>query len=87
MLLENGPARGGRAKKRQRRYVRYERRHSNTLWHAYYTQLEDGRWMIVYVEVSSRCTVGYGVLDHATSEDAAAVFRRACLEHGTPRRD
>ena len=84
VLLENGPAREERAKKRRRRYVRYGRRHSSTLWHADYTQLEDGRWMIVYVDDSSRYVVGHGVFDRATSENATAVFRRACLAHGTP---
>ncbi len=84
VLLENGLAREERAKKRQRRYVRYERRHSNTLWHTDYPQLEDGRWLIVYADDSSRYIVGHGVLDRATSENATAVFRRACLAHGTP---
>ena len=83
VLLEDGLAREEHARKRRRRYVRCERRHSSTLWHAYYTQLEDGRWMIICVDDSSRYIVGHGVSNHATSENATAVFRRACLAHGT----
>lgn len=82
VLLENGLAREERAEKEQRRHVRYERRHGNMLWRADYAQLEDGRCMIIHVDDSSRYIVGYDVSDHATSENATAVFRRACLKRG-----
>ena len=84
VLLECSLAREESAKKKQRKYVRYERKHSNTLWHTDYTQLEDKRWLIMYVDDSSRCILGYGIFDHATSENAITVFKEACSRYGTP---
>lgn len=84
IMLAEGRAREESGKKRQRRYVRYERRHSNTLWHADYTQLPDGRWLIMYEDDSSRFVTGWGVFENATSPNAIAVFEEACGRYGAP---
>lgn len=84
VLIESGLAREEYAKKKQRKYVKYERKHSNTLWHTDYTQLSDGRWLIKYVDDSSRYIVGHGIFASATSENATTVFEKACLKYGTP---
>ena len=36
-------------RKHQRKFVRYERKHSNSLWHVDWKQLPDGRWLIAYL--------------------------------------
>ena len=84
IILCDGYAREEQNKKKQRKYVRYERKHRNTLWHTDYTLLSDGRWLIVYEDDSSRFVTGWGIFDHATSANAIQVFKEACKQHGTP---
>ena len=72
ILLAGGRARGEAGKKRRRSYVRYERKHSSTLWHADYTQPSDGRWLIMYEDDSSRFITGCGMFENATPPNAVA---------------
>jgi putative transposase len=46
VLKENGRALPQSSKQRRRRWVRYEREHSMSLWHMDWKQLWDGRWWI-----------------------------------------
>ena len=78
-LVETQPA-----KAKQRKWVRYERRYSNSMWHTDYKQLPDGRWFVSYMDDASRFLVGFGVFDAATSENAIAVLRQAIKKYGTP---
>ncbi len=57
-------------KAKQRKWVRYERRYSNSMWHADYKMLDDGRWFIAYQDDASRLITGYGVFEHATTKNA-----------------
>lgn len=84
ILLAEGRAREEAGKKKRRSYIRYERRHSNTLWHTDYTQLPDGRWLIMYEDDSSRFITGWGTFENATSRNAIAVFEEACSAYGAP---
>ena len=47
-VMENGLVVPSAAKSRRRKWIRYERKHSNSMWHTYYKQLDDGRWFIAY---------------------------------------
>ena len=78
-LAESQPA-----KARQRKWVRYERRFSNSLWHTDYKQLHDGRWFIAYMDDASRLIVGFGVFDEPTTEHALDVLERAIRQYGKP---
>lgn len=84
IMLAEGHAREEAGKKRRRSYVRYERRRSSTLWHTDYTQLPDGRWLIMYGDDSSRFITGWGMFENATSPNAIAVFEEACNAYGAP---
>ena len=84
MLLDGDVARPERKKKQQRKYVRYEREHSNSMWHTDYKQLDDGRWFIAYQDDASRFIAGYGVFDSATTENAIKVLEDAIKNHGKP---
>lgn len=84
VLLECKLSHEESAKKKQRKYVRYERKHSNTLWHTDYTQLDDKRWLIAYVDDSSRYILGHGIFENATSKNAIDVFKETCRKYGTP---
>jgi putative transposase len=71
-------------KGRRRKWVRYERTYSNSMWHTDYKQLDDGRWFLCYEDDASRFVTGYGVFEHATTENALAVLDEAIKNHGKP---
>ena len=72
------------AKAKQRKWVRYERRYSNSLWHTDYRQLPDGRWFVSFQDDASRLVVGFGVFDEATSDHAIGVREDAIKRYGKP---
>ena len=76
-MKSNGLASDEPKKKGRRKWVRYEREHSNSMWHTDYKQLDDGRWFIAYQDDASRFVTGYGVFDNATTKNALAVLREA----------
>ena len=78
-LAENQPA-----KAKQRKWVRYERRYSNSLWHTDYKQLPDSRWFVSFQDDASRLVVGFGVFDEATSDHAIKVLEDAIKRYGKP---
>ena len=84
IMKSNGLASDDLKKKGRRKWVRYEREHSNSMWHTDYKQLDDGRWFIAYQDDASRFVTGYGVFDHATAKNALAVLREAIRNHGKP---
>ena len=84
ILLDEDLALHHPAKSRQRKWVRYERRYSNSLWHTDYKQLPDGRWFIAYMDDASRFIVGFGVFDAANTPNALRVLKDAIRRHGKP---
>ena len=73
-----------RRKSGQRKWVRRERKYSNSMWHAGYKLLDDGRWLIAYQDDASRFVVGYGVFEEATGKHAVEVLKGAISVHGKP---
>lgn len=78
-LAENQPK-----KAKKRKWVRYERRFSNSLWHTDYKQLPDGRWFVSYQDDASRLIVGFGVYNEPTSDHAIEVLGEAVKRYGRP---
>lgn len=72
-------------KQKRRKWVRYERKHSNSLWHTDWSELKDGRQLIIYEDDASRFIVGYGVFEHATIENGLKIFRKAAKKYGYPK--
>ena len=71
-------------KSRRRKWVRYERRYSNSMWHTDYALLTNGKWFIAYMDDASRFITGYGVFSNATGANAIGVLREAVAKHGKP---
>ncbi|MDE0090067.1 MAG: DDE-type integrase/transposase/recombinase [Thaumarchaeota archaeon] len=71
-------------KARRRKWVRYERRYSNSLWHADCKQLPDGRWFVSHMDDASGLTTGFGVFAEATAANAIAVLEEAVQKYGRP---
>ena len=75
-------------KQKRRKWVKYERRHSMSLWHTDWYQIKDdrwrGRWLIAYLDDASRFVPGYGVFDDATTENAISVLDSCIKRYGRP---
>jgi putative transposase len=73
----------------RRRWVRYEREYSNSLWHVDWYEMKDPRWrgmqLIIYEDDASRFIVGYGLFKDATSKHAVDVLKDAVARYGKPR--
>ena len=85
ILRESSEAVEYKNKQKQRKWIRYERKHSNSMWHTDYKQLDDGRWFISYEYDASRFVTGLGVFDEATAEHAMDVLDQAITGHGKPK--
>ena len=69
-------------KSRRRKWIRFERTYSNSMWHTDYKHLDDGRWFLCYEDDASRFVTGYGMFEHATTENALTVLEEAIKNHG-----
>jgi len=78
-----GYAKEEKNKKKRKKWIRYERKHSMELWHTDWF-LYNGKWVIAYLDDASRLITGYGVFDEATAENAIKVLREAMDNYGKP---
>jgi putative transposase len=89
VLREEGLALDEPHKKRRRKWIRYEREHSNSLWHTDWHKIKDPRWkdqwLTCYEDDASRCIVGHGVYPTLTSRYSVEVLKRAIRRFGRPR--
>lgn len=75
-------------KRKNYNWVRYERSEPNELWHTDWCEIDfRGKRMhlIAFIDDYSRFIVGYGLFDHATSENAVFVLRDCISLHGKPK--
>ncbi len=77
-------ARKSKDKSQKRKWVRYEKKYSNSMWHTDWTKL-DGKWLIVIIDDASRFVVGWGLFSHATSANSVLVLERAMAAYGCPK--
>ena len=84
VLKEKGLAREEPRKQMKRRWVRYEREYSDSMWHVDWTLLEGAGWMIAYLDDASRFVVGYGLFPEATSARSVEVLQKAIERYGRP---
>jgi len=84
VLKEMGVALSEPRKQKRRKWVRYEREFSNSMWHGDWTLLEGKGWLVAYIDDASRFVVGYGLFPEATSAHSVEVLERAISKHGRP---
>lgn len=84
ILRKEGLAQEQPKKSRRRKWVRYERRHSNSLWHADWFEYE-GKQFILYEDDASRLVTGAGEFSNATTENSIAIFDSAVEKWGAPK--
>ncbi len=88
IMKESGLVVPSEAKSRKRKWVRYERKHSNSMWHTDWHVMKDPRMrglhLITFLDDASRCVTGAGLFTQATSENAVVVLQQAIKQFGTP---
>ena len=88
IMKEHGMVTPSAAKSRRRKWIRYERKYSNAMWHVDWYIMKDqcfhGHNLITYLDDASRCVVAAAVFKEATSENTVVVLRRAIEEFGAP---
>jgi putative transposase len=88
ILKDHHLASNDAGKQKRREWVKYERRHSMSLWHTDWYQIKDdrwrGKWLIAYLDDASRFVLGYGMFDDATTENAISVLDNCISRYGRP---
>ena len=88
VMKENGLVVPSTAKSCRRKWIRYERKHSNSMWHTDWHVMKDPRFrglnLITYLDDAFRCVTGARLFKEATSENAVVALRQAIREFGTP---
>jgi putative transposase len=84
ILKEEGLAKDEPKKQRRRKWIRYERRHSNSLWHADWFEKKQDQ-IILFQDDASRFITGYGVFGNATSKNTISVLEKAIQNYGVPK--
>ncbi len=88
IMKEGGLVAPSAAKSRRRKWIRYERKHSNSMWHTDWHVMKDPRFrglhLITYLDDASRCVTCARLFKEATSDNAVMALRQAIKEFGTP---
>jgi len=84
VLKAAGLAKNEQKKQAKRKWIRYERRHSNSLWHTDWFEY-NGLQIIAFLDDASRLITSVGVFDNATAENAVLVLNKAIEEYGCPK--
>ncbi len=71
-------------KRKKRDWVRFERKHSLSLWQADWKKLKNGNWIIAFKDDASRLVVATGEFAHATTENSIKVLTQGIREWGRP---
>ena len=84
ILCAHGMARPEpRKQKRRKPWIRYERDHSNSLWHADWFE-RDGEKIVLFEDDASRLLTGFGSYQNATAENAKKTLEEAINHFGKP---
>lgn len=81
ILKESGKVKDEPKKKRRRRWIRYQRKHSLSLFHIDWFE-KDGLYQIFIEDDASRLVIGYGEYKNATSENAVMSLMQAMKTYG-----
>lgn len=88
IMVEHGLVQSSPAKSRKRKYVRYERKYANAMWHTDWHVMKDPRLkganLVSFLDDSSRGLMGSGLFREATSENVVAVLSGAIDRFGAP---
>jgi len=87
ILFQEGKIVENMKKRKRRKYVRFERMHSMSLWQGdwKHLKLDDGEfWLIAFMDDASRRIMCYEIYRQATTENAIKTLETGFKEHGKP---
>jgi len=84
ILAAAGKVKKSEKRIRRKKWVRYERHHSNSLWHTDFCEVE-GEQIISFIDDASRFVVGGSKFANATTDNALEVLGKAIARHGKPK--
>jgi putative transposase len=84
ILKQEGIVKNEPHKQRRRTWIRYERRFSNSLWHADWFE-EPHEQIILFEDDASRLITGYGVFSNANMQNSNQVLTKAITSYGLPK--
>ena len=83
ILLEAKLAKEEHRKKNRRKWVRYERKHSNSLSHTDWFE-HKSRQSIIFIDDASRFITSHGEFDNANTDNSLKIFKKG-LKYGVPK--
>ena len=84
ILKHEGLAKDQPKKQHHRKWIRYERRYSNSLWHSDWFEHQKEQ-IVVFEDDASRFITGFGVFSNATAKNAVTVLDQAIQAYGVPK--
>ncbi|MGF3573735.1 MAG: DDE-type integrase/transposase/recombinase, partial [Candidatus Bathyarchaeia archaeon] len=84
ILKQEGLTKDEPHKQRRRKWVRYERKYSNSLWHADWFEQKHEQ-IILFEDDASRLITGYGVFSNANMTNSVQVLNHAINTYGIPK--
>jgi len=72
-------------KKKRNAWVRFERKHSLSLWQTDWTKLQNGNWLMAIKDDASRLIVAHGEFLEATSDHSIDVLTQGIKKYGRPK--
>jgi putative transposase len=85
ILKEDGLAKNEPKKQERRKWIRYQRRHSNSLWHTDWFEPEQGEHILPVEDDASRFITGFGAFSRETAKNGVTVFEQAIKDYGCPK--
>ena len=83
ILKAEGLAKNEPRKQKRRKWIRYQRKHSNSLWHTDWFE-EQKDQIILFEDDASRFVPGYGMFSNATAKNAVKVLGNTIPTYGKP---
>ena len=83
-LKANGLIHKQKNKRKRKDWVRFERKHSLSLWQADWKLLQNGHWIIAFKDDAARLIVASGEFTNATSENSKKVLAEGIRQWGRP---
>ncbi len=88
IMQENGLITPSPAKSKRRKWVRFERKHSNSMWHTGWHIMKNLRIknlnLVAFLDDASRCVTGAFLFPEATSYNSVLALRAAMLKFDKP---
>jgi putative transposase len=85
ILREEGLAKNEPKKQKRRKWVRYQRKHSNSLWHTDWFETEDGEHILPLEDDASRFITGFGTFTREAAKNGVLVLEKAIKAYGGPK--